>query len=94
MQKYSRMKKVIMNIITVITVIAYVLSPLSCTKQPLLIHTQHCDPNEVLSVYSKQGNGLVILDLMYEEDRNCMISKNTQELNNNCQDSTRYCEWN
>lgn len=81
-----------LRILALLILISFILS--SCNKIPLNIHTVACDPNEVLTVYSKQGTGLVILDVLYEVDRDCMLSKSTQELNNNCQDSTRYCSWN
>lgn len=79
------MKKLILIILTILTT--------GCTNVHDTIYTTACDPNEVLTVFSKQGTGLVILDVLYDEQRNCSISKQQQELNNNCNSPDRHCSW-
>jgi len=66
----------------------------SCTKDYIDDLIISCDPNEVLTVYSSQGVGLVILDVLYQEDRDCNITKIHQEQINNCTDPNRICTWN
>ncbi len=71
------------KILTILTILLIT----SCSKDNL------CNSNEILKVYSKQGTHLVLLDVLYDEDRDCSITKETQELNNNCNRVDRYCEW-
>lgn len=80
------MKKITLIALTLLTL-------LGCTSVHDDVYTAACDPNETLTVFSQQGTGLVIRDVIHQEPRDCMISKQTQESNNNCNQPNRHCSW-
>ncbi len=66
---------------------------MSCNQSQDQVRDIHCGSNEILHVFSQQGTGLVILDHMYSVERDCRISREQQEANNDYHKPHIHCTW-